>query len=234
VAQSLLRTLVSGTRQMLAAQLFISVLAIALAGWTLAITSEVIKERDRLRDRVVQLEGELGARGVVAPPSAVVAASASAAALYPPEIGLEASVSPERFSPQQILGDLFAPAPPLRTIVLHVRSETDAAVLAPLAEEMRAGSALNVVVHRTAPRDPRQPAYVYYDGRQSRAAAALVALFNDAARRAEIPQWSAQLRGQALPAEGEFRTDRVDIILPALPAPPAPPLAAAPIASPTP
>lgn len=220
MTRSLLRALVSGTRQMLATQLFVSVLAVALAGWTLAVTSEVIRERDRLRDRVVQLEQELGARGVLAPPAPTVVSNSSAAqTLYPPEVGLQ-TVEAGGFQPQQIIGDLFAPAPPLQTLVLHPRSQADAAMLQPVANDLRGGG-LNVVVHVAAAHDPRQSAYVYYDGRQSRAAAEIVARFNDSARRAEIPQWSAQLRGQALPANGEFSAERLDIVLPALP-PPAP------------
>jgi hypothetical protein len=223
MARSLLRALVSGTRQMLAAQLFVSVAAVALAGWTLAVTSQAIQERDRLRERVVQLEGELGARGIVAPPApAVVSAPAPSPALYPAEVGLtpETGVS----FPQQILSDLFAPPPPLRTLVLHARSEADAQTARQLAQDVAGEGALDVIVHVTAAGRPSL--YAYYDGRQSRSAAAVMARFNDAARRAEIPQWSAQLRGQALPAQGEFTAVRLDIVLPPLPEPP--PIAAAP------
>lgn len=224
MARSLLRALVDGTRQLLATQLFVGVLTVAIAGWTLAVTSEVIRERDRLRERVVQLEQELGARGVVVPPAPTVVSNANVAqTLYPPEVGLQTTAA--GFRPQQLIGDLFAPAPPLQTLVLHARSEADAALLQPVAEDLRGGGELNVVVNVAAARDPRQSAYVYYDGRQSRAAAEVVARFNDSARRAEIPQWSAQLRGQALPEQGEFSADRLDIVLPPLPAP-APPVAA--------
>ena len=73
------------------------------------------------------------------------------------------------------------------------------------------------------PRDPREAGYAYFDGRQSAAAAALVGQFNDAARQRQIAPWSAQLRGTALPSQGEYSADRVDLLLPALPAPPAPP-----------
>ncbi len=228
MARSLVSSLLSGTRQMLATQLFVSVLAVALAGWTLAVTNEVIRERDRLRERVVQLEEELAARGIVAPSAPTVVSSPSSRG-YPNEVGpvlrqagSDAEAAPQsNLDPRNILGDLFAPAPPLRTLVLHARSEPDGEAAQRIGGELGADD-VRVIVNVMGPRDPQQAGYVYYDGRQSRAAAALVARFNDVARRAEIPRWSAQLRGQALPDEGEFSADRVDIVLPPLPPPPAP------------
>ena len=221
MAQSLLRTLISGTRQMLATQLFVSVLAVALVGWTLVVTNEVIRERDRLRERVVLLEEELAARGIVAPSGPSVVSSPGSRS-YPNEVGpalLQAGSNSEAgpsFDPREILDDLFAPAPPLRTLVLHARSEADGEAAQRLGAEL--GDAdMRVIVNVMPPREPQQSGYVYYDGRQSRSAAALVARFNDAARRAEIAQWSAQPRALALPAEGEFTADRLDIVLPPLP-----------------
>jgi len=222
--RSPLRALVGGTRQMLAAQLFVSVVAVALAGWTLAVSNELMRERDRLRERVVQLEGELGARGIVVPAAPTVVPT-RADGVYPAEIGLyEQASSDPGFDPRQIFSDLFAPPPVLRTLVVHARGERDAEAAQRLTEELRVDGELEVVVHVIALRDPHQSGYSYYDGRQSRHAASLVARFNDSARRAEIPQWSAQLRGTALPAQGEFTADRLDIILPPLPPAPAPAL----------
>jgi hypothetical protein len=238
MARSILQAFVSGTRQVLAAQLVVSIGAVALAGWTLAITNEVIRERDRLRERVIQLEEEMGTRGIVVPsPPAVVGGPSRAEAAYPGEVGLEAEATPEAsvdaapepapeapasdssFNPGQIFTELFAPPPPMRTLVLHARTERDAAVASRLAEELRRATEMRVVVRIMPPRDQRQSGYAYYDGRQSRAAAALVARFNDLARQHEIASWSAQLRGVALPAQGEYTADRADIVLPALPAP---------------
>jgi hypothetical protein len=219
VAQSLLRALVGGTRQVLAVQLFIAVAAVALAGWTLAITNEVTRERDRLRERIVQLEGELGARGIVVPPNPTVVARASGDAVYPPEIGLEAGAEPA-FNPGRLVSDLFARPSSLRTIVIHARGQTDGIAALRLAEELRRDDGLDVSVNVISARDGRAAGYAYYDGRQARDAATIVAAFNDAARRAELPQWSAQLRGLALPATGEFTAERLDIVLPALPATP--------------
>jgi hypothetical protein len=222
MAPSLLRSLLSGTRQMLATQLFVGVVAVALAGWTLTVTNEVIRERDRLRERVVQLEEELAARGIVVPSGPAVVSSAGSRG-YPNEIGpglrqagSNTDAQESSFNPRDILGDLFAPAPPLRTLVLHARNEADGEAAQRLGGDLGAEN-VRVIVNVMRPRDPQQAGYVYYDGRQSRAAAALVARFNDAARRAEIPQWSAQPRALALPAEGEFTADRLDIVLPALP-----------------
>jgi hypothetical protein len=224
MAQSLLRTLLSGTRQMLATQLFVSVLAVALVGWTLVVTNEVIRERDRLRERVVLLEEELAVRGIVAPSSPSVVSSPGSRG-YPNEVGPAlrqagsgAAADQSSFDPREILDDIFAPAPPLRTLVLHARSEADGEAAQRLGGDLGAAE-VRVIVNVMPPREPQQSGYVYYDGRQSRSAAALVARFNDAARRAEIPQWSAQPRALALPAEGEFTADRVDIVLPPLPEP---------------
>lgn len=225
MAGSLLRALVSGTRQMLAAQLFVSVVGVALAGWTLVITSEAIKERDRLQDRIVQLEGELGARGIVVPPpESTMSQTSSGENVYPPEIGLMRPAGSEAGSlnPGQIITDVFAPPPALSALVLHVRSEVDRAAAARVAGALGAETVV-VTINVMAARDARASAYAYYDGRQSRAAAALVARFNDASRSAGIPQWSAQPRALALPAEGEFTAERLDIILPPLPETPAAP-----------
>jgi hypothetical protein len=224
MAQSLLRTLLSGTRQMLATQLFVSVLAVALVGWTLVVTNEVIRERDRLRERVVLLEEELAARGIVVPSGPSVVSSPGSRG-YPNEVGpalrqagTGADADQSSFDPREILDDIFAPAPPLRTLVLHARSEADGEAAQRLGAEL-GDAEVRVIVNVMPPREPQQSGYVYYDGRQSRSAAALVARFNDAARRAEIPQWSAQPRALALPAEGEFSADRLDIVLPPLPEP---------------
>lgn len=223
MASSQLRALVGGTRQVLAVQLFIAVAAVALAGWTLSITNDVIRERDRLRERVVQLEGELGARGIVVPSAPTVVASVSGDAVYPPEVGLEAAPD-QAFNPGRLVSDIFARPSNLRTIVLHARGQTDGVAALRLAEALRSEGGASVTVNVINARDGRPAGYAYYDGRQARDAAAMVARFNDAARRAELPQWSAQLRGLALPAQGEFTAERLDIVLPALPAPPAPAL----------
>jgi hypothetical protein len=210
---------------MLSAQLFISICAVALAGWTLAVTNELIRERDRLRERVIQLEETMAARGEMPPsPSAVV--RTPVAPDYPqsidgagqsggaPEAGAENPIG-------RVLGDLFAPPPPMHTVVLHARSEDDAAQAQRIAAELTQSAGVRALV-AVAPRRTRTTGYTYYDGRQSRAAAALVQQFNDIARREEIAAWSAQLRGTALPAQGEYTADRLDILLPALPAPPRP------------
>lgn len=231
MTSKLLRALVGGTRQMLAVQLFTSVVVIALAAWSLAITNQIIRERDRLRERVVQLEEELGARGIVVPATpAVVSTQTPRRDVYPAEVGLEATAPEQVFDPGRIVGDFFAPAPDLHTLVIHARNEADGEQARQLAESIERESALQVLVNVLAPRDPRASGYAYYDGRHSRAAAAAVAQFNDSARRAAIPQWSAQLRGTALPEQGEFSAGRLDIVLPSLPATEAPP----PSASPTP
>jgi hypothetical protein len=247
MAGSILRSFVSGTRQVLATQLIVSIGAVALAGWTLSVTNEVIRERDRLRERVIQLEEEMGTRGIVVPsPTAVVDTEPSEPEdAYPDEVGLDTDADPSEkppssgapsdeappdqppsradpnasFNPGQVFTDLFAPAPPMRTLVLHARNERDAAVARRLAETMSDANGLRVIVNTTSPRDQREPGYSYYDGRQSRAAAALVAQFNQLAREHEIASWSAQLRGVALPSQGEYTADRTDIVLPALPAP---------------
>jgi hypothetical protein len=228
VARSLLGSFVSGARQVLTAQLFISVMAVALAGWTLAVTNEVLRERDRLRERVIQLEQTMAARGEMPPPApAVVERPAPLAQDYPGSIepagSRPASVDATGTGARDVgrfIGDLFAPPPPMRLVVLHAYSSADQASAQRIAAELARVAEVRVEVAATARRRGRQAGYAYYDGRQSRAAAALVQQVNDIARGQSIAPWSAQLRGTALPAQGEYAADRLDIVLPPLPAPP--------------
>lgn len=249
MARPVLSSLIRGVRGMLSAQLFVSILAIALAGWTLTVTSGLIRERDRLRERVIQLEAVMAERGIVAPPApAVVDAPVVAEPLYPGAIAASALMAnddeegvlidrpennneppaPQSINFSQVLSDLFAPAPPLRLVVLHVRNENDAPQAQAIAERLRQDADVHVVVNLLAPGDARQSGYIYFDGRQNRATAELVTAFHDAARQAGVAVWSAQLRGSALPAQGQFTPDRLDITLPPLPPPPPQPVVAAP------
>lgn len=230
MAGSLLKSFVSGTRQVLAVQVFVSVLAIALAGWTLAVTGDLIRERDRLRDRVIQIEQNMASQGLIVPPMPNVVDEpviVSAGTAYPGAIGPErsaagAEAAPKQRDLRQVVTGLFAPPPPLRLVVLHVREQRDGAAAESIATAMREGGvAVEVAVMQA--RDPRPPGYTYFEGRQSRAAADVVSQFQEAARAQSIAAWSAQLRGTALPAQGEYATDRVDIILPPTPARPPPP-----------
>jgi len=237
MARSVIGALVSGTRGMLSAQLFASLAGIALAGWTLTITNELIRERERLRDRVVQLESSMAERGVVVPPTpAVVNRPVAPSSVYPSAVGdalaapadsaVPITTAPPNAAPAPaatardlgaVITDLFAPPPPMRVIALHVRDAADASAAQRIGEELRRDSDVSVVVVVMAPRDPRQSGYAYFDGRQNRATAELVAQFHDVARRAGIAPWSAQLRGVALPSQGEYTADRLDIVLPPLP-----------------
>lgn len=260
MANSLIQSFITGTRAMLSAQLIVSVGAVALAGWTLGVTNELIRERDRLQERVIQLEETMAARGDIPPaPTAVVEPARARggdavypgtiqAAVAPIEDGAAATESaarapatePTDAAPRErdigsIVTGLFGPAPPLRTVVLHVRSREDAVAASRIARTLQANSAQNVLIDVMPPGDPRQSGYAYFDGRQSRAAADLVTSFHEAARTLQVAQWSAQLRGTALPAQGEYTADRLDIVLPPLPPPPAPPalpVAAAPAPTP--
>lgn len=252
MARSLLEALVRGTRQMLTVQLIAAVVAIALAGWTLGITTDVIRERDQLRERVIQLEAAMGSGGLVVP---VKPATVDQAPLsrdnngYPPAVGSVAAMrsadvrvvtgSPQKaaspaasgFNPARVLQEIFTPPPPMRALVVHARGQADAAAAERVAHDLRDGR-IGVIIDVLPEHDQRQSGYSYFDGRQSQAAAALVGRFNDAARRAAIAPWSAQLQGVALPAQGEYSADRVDIVLPSLPTPSAAVVSAAP--SPTP
>jgi len=251
-----LRSLVNGTRQLLTVQLFVAILAVALAGWTLAVTTNVIRERNRLRDRVIQLEQTMASNGMVVPATPVqvdqpVAVGDSNA--YPGEVGLgangvlsgpnavevrveTANATARAPTPAQnasanissVLTGLFAPPPPLHVVVLHVRSQAEASAASLIATDFIRTTHVRVIIDVMAARDPRDAGYAYFDGRQSAAAATLVGQFNDAARQHDLAPWSAQLRGTALPAQGEYRSDRVDLLLPALPPPPPPPLVVAP------
>lgn len=220
--RSLLQSMVNGTRRVLGLQVLLGVVAIALTAWTLDTVDNAMSERTRLADRVIQLEEALASSGIVVPPPAPVVLQAEPT--YPPHVGAAAGgVGDSRFDPRRAIGDLFSAPPPITEIVLHVRGENDLA----RAKELLAGagsrSLAQAAVALMPPGDVRAPGYFYFDGRQSASAADLVSAFNNAARRAEIAPWSAQLRGTALPARGEFAAERLDLILPELPPPPPPP-----------
>jgi hypothetical protein len=239
MTRSLLHRFVGGTRQVLVLQLIVSVTAVGLAGWTMGVTNDLIRERERLRTRITQLEETLVAHDVVVPSTATVvdaAAPQRTRDAYPPSVTLPTEQTPDApaattetpapaetqepsFNPGQIIGDLFTPPPPLRTIVLHARSAADARVAQVIAQDLQRTGDIRVGVVVMTARDQRQSGYSYFDGRQSRPAADLMQRFHDIARRNEVAAWSAQLRGVALPAQGEFATDRMDIVLPPLPRP---------------
>lgn len=260
MASSLLNSFVGGTRQVLAAQLVISVGAVGLAGWTLGVTNELIRERERLRERVIQLEQTIADRGDVVPGAVttVERQPANENPVYPgaisenpvtvtpepaPEGGVTATVEetrgqeaptasqpPAEPAPSQsadaeaergigrVIAELFTPPPAMSRVVLHARNEADAEQARRVASLMSQTTNLNIVIEVMPPRDPRQSGYAYFDGRQGRAAAQLVQQFHDSARRMQIATWSAQLRGIALPAQGEYTAERLDIVLPPLPA----------------
>lgn len=220
--RSLLKSLVNGTRRILLLQVLLSVVAIALTGWTIETVSNALSERARLVDRVIQLEEALASNDIVVPQPAPVLIEAEPS--YPP--ALEGAATPSaqsRFDPRRAIADLFSPPPPLTIVVMHVRGDNDLARAQRLVAEADSAALKQASVLLMPPGDVRMPGYFYFDGRQSAAAASLIADFNDAARRAELAPWSAQLRGVALPARGEFAAERLDVILPALPPPPAPP-----------
>lgn len=225
----LLQSVIGGIRRVLALQVLLSIFAVALAAWTLAVTTGVMRERDRLSDRVIQLEGELASRNIVVPPPQPIVEAAPA---YPPEIEVAATATGTGFNASEALTDLFAPPPPLARVVFHARSEPDAEIARGLVEQM-AARPIGISVRVLPAGADRTSGYYYFDGRQSAAAAQLVARFNDAARERELAQWSAQLRGTAMPARGEFGADRLDIVLPQLPPPPPPSPSAAPVAGAT-
>lgn len=241
MAKSLLSAFVTSTRALLVAQLIACVGAVALAGWTLGVTNQVLRERNRLQERVIQLEEAMAAGGVIPPPpTAVVAAPAQSDAAYPgsiadargPSANADTTSDPETIGAGQARADqqnigavitsLFGPTPPLRTVVLHVRAESDFASAEKIARDLQSDN-VRALINVMAASDQRASGYAYFDGRQSRAAADIVARFHDLARQQQVAQWSAQLRGTALPARDEYTADRLDIVLPPLPPPPPPP-----------
>jgi hypothetical protein len=228
MARSLLQDFVNGARQMLSVQLFLSIVVIALAGWTLSITNQAIRERDALRDRVVQLEQIMASRGEIPPePPAAVITPVGQPGPYPGtirearEVAGLATTAPtsDQDGISDMLSALFSPAPPISTIVLHVRNEADRASAEDIARALHDTAQVRTAVRVAPQADASTPAYVYFDGRQNRAAADLVNRFHDISRDRQIAVWSAQIQGVALPARGEYAADRLDIVLPALPAP---------------
>jgi hypothetical protein len=248
MARSLIGAFVSGARGLLSAQLFISVAAVGLAGWTLAITNQLIRERDLLRERVIQLEASMAERGIVVPATqTVVSTPTQPAPLYPGAIGalaraaidgpVEATEAQAQAAPtnqdgrdlRRVIGELFAPPPPMRIVVIHARAPADTNAARAIAVQLGKDADVHVVIALMPARDGRPSGYTYFDGRQSRAAADLVTQFHDIARGQGVAPWSAQLRGAALPAQGEYTADRVDLVLPQLPAPEPAPVAAPPV-----
>ena len=112
MARSLLRSLVGGTHRVLLAQLIASVGVIAVAGWTLGVTSDLIRQRDRLRERVLELEQAMSAEGIVVPPStATVDQQGGASLAYPPEQTGAAGTDPKGGLHGADLRKLVASAP---------------------------------------------------------------------------------------------------------------------------
>ena len=202
MADGLLQRFVRGVRQVVALQLIIALFAVALAGWTLGVTGELMRERESLRARVAQLEETLVSNDVVVPSAANVLETPMQRArnAYPPAApaGAELGVVAEsEASALRIISDLFTPAPAMAVVIVHVRNDAEARIAAPIAELFAQQSSLRVLISIMPPRDPRGPGYFYFDGRQSGAAAALMQSFHDIARGAEVAPWSAQVLAQA-------------------------------------
>lgn len=213
---SLLQAMLGSARRALALQVLLSVFAIALAAWTLSVTAGLLRERAKANDRIVQLEETLASNNIVPPPPR---ARVEARPGYPPSVA-----GGEIGGGGQSIADLFAPPPPLRRLVVHVREQEDLASAAAIAKAVTDAVGMPSASVALMARDPRPPGYYYFDGRQSAAAAELAARFNDAAGDTGLAPWSARLRATALPSSGEYASNRVDIVLPALPPAPEPPL----------
>ncbi len=115
MARSLLGSFVSGTRQVLFVQLFVSVGAVSLAGWTLAVTNDLIRERASLNDRVIQLEEELAKNNIVPPSVRVTEATPDTQDAYPPptpEAPVEPAAPADGAQPVDETGRPVEPAPP--------------------------------------------------------------------------------------------------------------------------
>lgn len=237
MTRPLLNRFVRGARQVLALQLLLAIGLVAIAGWTLGVTSELMRERESMRSRIAQLEETLVGHDIVVPSTATVVESTAAQRardVYPPAAPAEAQIAASEdsaFNPTQIIGDLFTPPPAMRVVIVHVRNAAEARIAAQLTAELARNASVEAFVSIMPAREQRPAGYSYFDGRQSGAAAALLQIFHETARRIGVAPWSAQLRGVALPAQGQYTPDRLDIVLPALspaqtqrldPAPPEP------------
>ncbi|HRO03562.1 MAG TPA: hypothetical protein PLS69_08170, partial [Terricaulis sp.] len=208
----MLQRFVRGVRQVVVLQLIIALIAVALAGWTLGLTGELMRERESLRARVGQLEETLVSNDIVVPSAANVVETPTqrARTAYPPPApaGAELGAAASEASALRIISDLFTPAPAMAVVIVHVRNDAEARIVAPIAEDLARASGLQVLVSIMTARNQLGPGYFYFDGRQSAPAAALMQRFHEAARGQEVAPWSAQLRGVALPAQGEYGADR--------------------------
>jgi hypothetical protein len=264
MARSVFKSFVGGVRGMLSLQLFLTISAAGVAGYTMLVTTDAMRERDTLLERVTSLEAEIE-RITGAPP---------AEDLRPldimPEVPLEPVEEPppvENETPQQPVPETPAPtpndptgrdpieprpnpqpdpvppppraetptldlgqvlrddrtqAPPLRTMVLHVRSQNDHAAAARIVREL-SGSNIEISIDVMPARDPRNSGFAYFDSRQARAATAMARRVQTIAQQNQFTAWATTLRGVSLPASGEYTPDRLDIVLPPLTTAPTPP-----------
>ncbi len=140
MAKSLLNGFVSSTRALLIAQLIACVGVVALAGWTLGVTDQVLRERNRLQERVIQLEEAMASSGVIPPtPAAVVSTVNRGDTVYPGSID-GARATPGEQNIGSVITNLFGPAPPIEIVVLHVRAEADVDVAMRVAAVLVAAS----------------------------------------------------------------------------------------------
>jgi hypothetical protein len=203
MARSLLQSFVSGTRQMLTLQLFVGVAAVALAGWTMGVTNDLIRERDALKARVGQLETEMVIRDIPLPAAPVPVDTTEAESTDEPTLTEDPATTTEPTQTPTV--------PAFRTLQLHIRSEEDRASAQALARALGdSGLAINIDVVSQRQRS----GYTFHDQGQSEQAASLFASVRGAAAELKLESWSADLPGAFL--EGE-PADQFDLWLPRLP-----------------
>jgi hypothetical protein len=200
MARSLLQSFVSGTRQMLTLQLFVGVAAVALAGWTMGVTNDLIRERDALKARVGQLETEMGIQGVEVPAVIAPIDTTATEAVEAPAATEDAAAPTDT-----------ATVPAFRTLLLHIRSEDDRASADALARAL-SNSGLAISIDVVSQR--QRSGYSFHDQGQAEQAANLFNTVRRAAAELKLESWSGELPGAYL--EGEA-ADQFDLWLPRLP-----------------
>ncbi|MEJ0061447.1 MAG: hypothetical protein WDM79_18635 [Terricaulis sp.] len=203
MARSLLQSFVSGTRQMLTLQLFVGVAAVALAGWTMGVTNDLIRERDALKARVGQLETEMGIQGVEVPAPIAPVETTEVTPAEEPVVTEETATTTEPTQTPTVPG--------FRTLLLHIRSEDDRPSAQLLA---RALSNTGLAITIDAGSWRQRSGYSFHDQGQSEQAASLYASVRSAAAELKLEAWSGDLPGAFI--EGE-PADQFDLWLPRLP-----------------
>lgn len=216
MAASTLQSFVNGMRQMLTLQLFVGVAAVALAGWTAAVTNEVIRERDALKGRVAQLETEIGILGGEIP-DPIEAIEVEEAPPVEEAANTEDSaddvVVTEETTRDEVTPSPVVDTPAFQSVVLHIFTDLDRDEAEGIARDLD-GLGLKTSIELVPRNVVRRAFYSYSRREQQQAAGNLHQRIRDIARRRQIAAWNIDMRATL---NADAPADQFDIWLPTLP-----------------